>query len=257
MCILKPRSSMDFSIIIPSFRDPRILETIDSINKQTYRRDKLEIVVMDGGSDKLLLIEIRNHLQPHDLLFSEKDDGIFDAINRGIARASGEVIFTLGSDDKFASSDAVGDLMGAFANPEVQYVCAGIGYTNKRWEMVRDWPATQPTLTNFLLGCQVSHFGFACRKRVYDEIGYFTLSYDYSADFDFFLRLSKRKLIGARVSKRLVFMKLGGKTSKNVRNILRGNKQIFASGYSHYGPLILVHLMAKPFVKALQFVRAL
>lgn len=162
----------------------------------------------------------------------------------------------VGSDDKLASAEAVADVMDCFSAPEVQYVCAGIGYTNQNWELVRDWPATQPKFRNFLLGRQVSHFGFACKRAVYEQIGPFDQAYDVSADFDFFLRLSKRKLCGTALDSRVALMKLGGNSSKNLKNILRGNFQILQSGWSHYGPLVLLHFLAKPFIKLCQFPRA-
>jgi glycosyltransferase len=247
--------AIDFSVVIPSFRDIRIIETIQSINQQSYPRERIEIVIVDGGSGRSFTDEVRRHLVAQDLLVSEPDHGIFDAINKGISRASGAVLFTMGSDDKFACLDAVATFMECFKNPAVQYVCAGIAYTNQDWRPIRDWPANLPTFMNFMLGRQVSHFGFACRPRVYRETGHFDLSHDFSADFDFFLRLSKRKLAGVKLARRLVLMKSGGISSKNLRNVRHGNAQMFRSGFSHYGMLVIVHFVAKPFVKVLQFLR--
>jgi len=246
---------IDFSVVIPSFRDVRILETIESVNTQNYERKRIQIVIKDGGSDEILLGKIQRALQPQDILVSDRDKGIFDGINRGLSLATGAVIFTIGSDDKFSSHEAVGQFMECFRNPDVQFVCSGVGFTNANWDLIRDWPATLPTNANFLLGHQISHFGFACRQEVYRANGNFDLRYDVSADFDFFLRLTKRQLAGVKLSERLVYLKLGGNSSKNVRNMLRGNYQAFRSGLSHYGPLILVHFMAKPFVKGGQFLR--
>lgn len=252
-----PPLAIDFSIVIPSFKDPRILETIESINQQTYPRDRIEVVVMDGGSNAELLEGIRRCLRSHDVLVSEPDRGIFDALNKGISRASGAVVFTLGSDDKLAVSDAVAAFMTAFEDPQVQYVCAGIVYTGKSWKPIRDWPPNLPTFANFLLGRQVAHFGFACRPGVYAAIGNFNLRYPVAADHNFFLRLAKRKLRGAKIERRLVFMRLGGNSSKNISNVVRGNWQNLRSGFSQYGVLVLLHFLGKPFAKAPQFLRAI
>jgi glycosyltransferase len=250
------RSSIDFSIIIPSFRDKRILETLQTINCQDYPREKIEVLIMDGGSDQLLLNEMRQQLHAHDVLVSEADRGIFDAINKGIKRASGQVVFTIGSDDKFSCTSAVTSFMRAFTESEVDYVCAGVAMTNQDWKPIRDWPATLPTFKNFLLGRQIHHFGFACKQIAYQQNGFFDAKYDVSADFDFFVRLSKLKMKGKRLPKRLVLLRLGGNSSKNARNVCRGNLQVLRSGFAHYGLFIMVHFLLKPFTKVFQFLRA-
>jgi len=246
----------DFTVVIPSFKDLRIGETIESINRQDYPRDRIEVVVMDGGSPPPVVDQIARWLRPWDQLISERDKGIFDGINRGIARATGGVILTIGTDDKLAVSDAVTTFMRALADPAVDYACAGVAMTDQDWKPVREWPATMPTLRNFLLGSQINHFSFVCRPSVYQQVGLFDLRYPVAADFDFFLRLTKRGLPGARIPRRLVYMKLGGNSSKNLRNISRGNLEIVRSAFRLYGPLLLLHFMAKPFVKFAQFRRA-
>ena len=105
---------MKFSLVIPSFNDDRILETIESINEQNFNRHDIEVIIMDACSEADLLKKIRNTLKPNDRLYVEKDDGIFDGINKGILKSSGDIIFTLGSDDKLAYKDAIKDIVYQF-----------------------------------------------------------------------------------------------------------------------------------------------
>ena len=95
-----------FSIVIPSFNDLRIIETISSINQQNYPRNKIEIIISDGGSDEKIIDEIKSSITENDNLLIEKDEGIFDGINKGLQKSKNEIIFALGSDDRFCSKNA-------------------------------------------------------------------------------------------------------------------------------------------------------
>ena len=83
---------MLLSFVIPSYNDYRILETIKSIKKIEAPKDKIEIIVQDGGSNKDLLSKIKKVIGPNDKLFVENDYGIFDGINRGLKNTSGDMI---------------------------------------------------------------------------------------------------------------------------------------------------------------------
>ena len=244
---------MKFSIVIPSFNDDRILETIDSINVQNFDRRDIEIIVMDACSDVVLLKKIEAVLRPWDKLNVEQDDGIFDGINRGILKSSGDIIFTLGSDDKLAYRDAVKDIIFQFQEHPIDFLCSDLIYTDHNWLPVRYWPATLPSFLNFLLGKQIGHFAFAAKRNLYSKVGLFDKDLFVSADFDFFLRLGKEALVGMKLNKVVTFMKLGGNSSKNVKNILKGNKQMFGVAFSHYGPFAVVHFMLKSIWKAREY----
>ena len=245
-----------FSIVIPSFNDTRILDAIDSINKQNFPRENIEIIIQDGGSKDNVLEEIKQSLQPHDRLIVEKDRGIFDGINKGICNASNELILTIGSDDRIHADDSIRNINELFNNNAIDYVCATINYTDESWTAKRKWEGTIPSFFNFCLGRQTAHFGFFCKKDLYEKIGLFNLSRPVSADFDFFLRVSKSGLKGMTSNEVAVDMKLGGNSSKNITNILNGNYEIFLSGLKNRGLFILLHFIFKPFWKVREHILA-
>ena len=97
---------MKLSFVIPSFQDIRILETIESIHKiDVPSSDCIEIIVQDAGSSNEILDKIKNKLKKNDKLFLEKDKGIFDGINKGLKNTTGDLIATLGTDDRVLALD--------------------------------------------------------------------------------------------------------------------------------------------------------
>ena len=246
-------SPIKLSIVIPSFNDIRIIDTINSIKGQSVPKNMIEIVIMDPGSRIEILEEIKLLLDENDKLIIDQDEGIFDGINKGIQNSSGEIIFTLGSDDKLAYPEAAEEIIQMFNNNKLDFVCSDLIYTNDNWEPVRFWEATLPSFFSFLLGKQVGHFSFASRRKVYDCIGVFNKDLYVSADFDFFIRLGKSTLRGQRLNKVVTFMKLGGNSSRNIINILKGNMQMLFVALRHYGPFAIFHFLFKPFWKLKEY----
>lgn len=247
--------SLTFSIVIPSYNDIRILETLSSINSQNYDRNLVEIVVQDGGSSPEIIEEIKKLLNPHDRLIIEKDNGIFDAINRGLVNSNNDYILTLGTDDRIHNNQVLSEISDEISDWD--YINFSINYTDKNWNPVRKWYATPISFLNFILGHQVPHFGFICKQDVYKKLRFFNTHYDVSADFNFFLKLSKEKAFKGRHSKKIIVdMKLGGNSSKDFKNVLKGNMQMFSSGFKKMGILILFHFIFKPLWKIKQFLNA-
>lgn len=248
-----------FSVVIPSFNDPRITEAIQSVQAQTYPRELVEIVVQDGGSGVGLLEGVRATLDPtRDKLRVERDGGIFDGINRGIHAASGEVVVVIGSDDRFSTPSALARVDEAMRGNRWDFVEAAIEYTDASWNPRRRWLPSGASLRALACGRQVAHFGFFASKNIYERLGVFDTEYRVSADYEFFLRLAKARDAagwrGGAVDEVLVQMKLGGNSSRNFRNVLRGNIEI-ARAMLRHAPFLLPGLALKPYWKALEFAR--
>ncbi len=244
---------MNFSILIPSFNDFRIIETIKSIQNQTISKEKVQIVIFDSKSEEDLIKKIRLMLGSKDKLVIEEDDGIFDGINKGIQHCDNELIFTIGSDDKLASDSILEKIQNEFIAGDYDYLCTSTAYTDENWNRKRIWKATKPTFINFLLGRQTSHFSFTANQRIYDEIGYFDTKRYVSADFDFFLRMHGKNFKGKSLNEIATLMRIGGNSSKNLINILKGNIQIFSVAFHHYKILAFIHFSFKPFWKLREF----
>ena len=141
---------MLLSFVIPSFNDYRILDTIKSIKKIKSPKDKIEIIIQDGGSKKDLLIKINELIGDNDKLFVEKDHGIFDGINRGLKNASGDMIATLGSDDRVFNLD-YSRLLSKYLMG-YNFVQYDIHYTDSNWNPIRFWKARKISFINYFLG---------------------------------------------------------------------------------------------------------
>ena len=244
---------MKLSFVIPSFQDERILETIQSIKKIEAPKDSIEIIVQDGGSNKILLNKIENLLTNNDKLIVEKDLGIFDGINRGLKNSSGNLIATLGTDDRVLSLDY--NLLLSKFKKGFNFIQYDIEYTDSKWKPLRFWKARKLSSLRYALGIQHAHFGLICSPEVYKEIGYFNTKNKVNADYEFFYKCTyeKRKIIVQEViSNVFVQMKLGGNSSSNLKSIFKANLKILKFIFQN-NPILIFGLILKPFYKIQEF----
>ena len=246
---------MKLSFVLPSFNDPRILEAIASIQALEAPDKSIEIIVQDGGSKSELLKEIESVLTDNDRLIVERDDGIFDGINKGLSNSTGEMIATLGSDDRVVDLD-FDNLADLFKNGH-NFIQFDIEYTDALWKPIRFWRARNLSLLNYLIGRQYAHFGLICSRDVYEQIGYFNTSNKINADYEFFYDciLNRRHLKEAVVNKTFVQMKIGGNSSAGVLAVFKGNVRLMQFMIKK-NPLLLFGLALKPFHKLAEYHRA-
>ena len=243
---------MLLSFVIPSFNDYRILETIQSIKKIKSPKDKIEIIIQDGGSKKDLLVKINKIIGDNDKLFVEKDYGIFDGINRGLKNASGDMIATLGTDDRVFNLD-YSRLLSKYLSG-YNFIQYDIHYTDSNWNPIRFWKARKISFINYFLGFQHAHFGLICSPEIYESVGYFNTKNKVNADYEFFYSciLNKKIIKQDIIPEIFVQMKIGGNSSSNLRSILSANFLIFKFIIAK-NPLLLFGLFFKPFYKLYEF----
>ena len=244
---------MKLSFVIPSFQDKRILETIESIKKIKAPEDAIEIIIQDGGSNKKLLNKIENLISSNDKLFVENDLGIFDGINRGLKNASGDLIATLGTDDRVFFLDYF--LLLHKFDEGINFIQYDIQYTDSNWKPLRFWKARRLSFLRYAFGIQHAHFGLICTPKIYKELGYFNTENKVNADYEFFYKctVSKSSLIVQDVINNVfVQMKLGGNSSSNVRAILKANTGIFKF-IIKTNPILVFGLILKPIYKLQEF----
>ena len=215
---------MDISVIIPSFNDQRIVRTIKSILSQNYERHKYEIIIMDGGSDKHAFESTLNYLSDVcDKVISEKDEGIFDGLNKGIELASGNLIFMIGSDDFLISNDVFKTAYQRFKEGNYELIVFELFYVNDKNEIERYWsmPKNMYSIPSHF---QLPHFStFMSRNLIGDTR--FKLESFISADYGFFKELISKKKKSIIINNPVVCMTSGGQSSKNLINIIKGNMQ--------------------------------
>jgi glycosyltransferase involved in cell wall biosynthesis len=216
-------SMTSVSVITVCFNSEQtIRDTIESVLGQSY--PFIEYIVIDGrsrdGTVKIIQ-EYKGHIAK---IISEPDEGLYHAMNKGILMASGEIVCILNSDDIFADSHVIRDVVAAFLKTGAACVFGDLVYVkrNDTDRIVRRWISTPFQFGTFQTGWHPPHPAFFVRKQVYDEIGAFNTSIPLVADYDFMLRVLEIQKCPSHYLPRLcVRMRIGGVTSNSVWNNLR------------------------------------
>lgn len=231
-----------------------IEDTLRSVAAQTY--PAVEHIVVDGASkDGTMAIVAR---YPHvTKAISEPDHGIYDAMNKGIGYAHGEIIGTLNADDFYTAPDVLESVAKAFEDPTVDVCYADLCYVSQHQltQIVRYWRSSEFEPNLYLTGWCPPHPTFFIRKRVYDRFGTFDLSYRIAADVDLTMRLLEKHRVTSRYLPRvLVKMRLGGTTNKSVGNIVKQNLEIWRALQTHgRKPSIFRFVIGKVLSRVKQF----
>ncbi len=217
------------SMITVCFNSERTIEdTIKSVISQDY--PLIEYIIVDGSSTDgtgKVIEKYNTYISNH---ISEPDKGIYDAMNKGITMATGDIIGILNSDDIFASNTILSDVINVFvSNPEIDAVYGNITYFKDRSpeKVVRTWN-TKPYYPKFFDHGEVPpHPSLFIKKRVYNSIGRYFSDFKITSDYEFMLRAFK--IHGYKpyyLNKFIVNMRMGGESTKNFKNIIIGNREI-------------------------------
>jgi glycosyltransferase involved in cell wall biosynthesis len=228
---------MKISVITVSYNSSlTIRDTIESVLNQTY--NEIEYVIIDGkSSDNTVDIIKEYELRFNGRLrwISESDNGLYHAMNKGIAMATGKVVSILNSDDIFCESYAIEHIMSVFQNNvDIDAVYANLLYVkrNNTNIITRKWiVGNQKAMKT---GWDVAHPTFYVRKDIYEKYGVFDLDYKLSADFEIILRfLDVQKVKAYYLDEYVVKMRLGGETSKNIHNFILQNNECVQAFKKH------------------------
>ena len=201
-----------------------ILDCIESVKKQTYA--DIEYIIIDGGSTDGTVKIIRENQPCIDQWISEEDQGIYDALNKGIRLASGEVIGFLNADDIFYSRDIVQKIVRIFKDNKIEAVYGDLVYMNKSLtRTIRYWESGQYKPGIFKTGWMLPHPTFYVRKSVYTKYGLYDTRFKISADYEIMLRLLEKKKIAVYyISEIVVIMRVGGVSNSGIKNLIRKSK---------------------------------
>lgn len=197
-----------------------IAETIRSVAKQTYK--DIEHVVIDGQStdETLCVVEANRHCRL--VINSEPDSGIYDAMNKGLNIATGEVVGILNSDDFYLHEGVLSEVVAAFsADPKLDVVLGGVDFvkSNDVTKPVRIYRANGFKLWMFRFGFMPPHPAAFVRKSAYERVGGYKTDYKIAADFDLLLRLLLKDGAKYHASKGLwVRMLIGGVSTSSWRS---------------------------------------
>ncbi|MDA0754218.1 MAG: glycosyltransferase family 2 protein [Candidatus Marinimicrobia bacterium] len=219
---------MKVSIVTSTFNSEKtILDTLNSVKNQTYKN--IEHIIVDGlSTDKTL--QIINNFENENLkIISEPDNGIYDAMNKGLKIATGEVIGLLNSDDLFFSNESISYIVSAFSD-DIDACYSDLVYVNEENnKILRYWKSNDYILGSFGIGWSPPHPTFYIKSSVLGKKK-FDLSYPISADVELMSRLMEVHKIKTRyIPKTLVRMRVGGASNRNLKSIFDQNIEVIKS----------------------------
>lgn len=219
---------MKISIITVCFNSAYTIEdTILSVISQTHK--DIEYIVVDGGSTDNTLAIIDKYRTNISHLISEPDDGLYDAMNKGIKLATGDAIGILNSDDIFQDNNVLSHVATTLSDPVIDACYGDLVYVSQHdvGQVVRLWKSCNYDESLWATGWVPAHPTFFAKNNVYKNHDLFDVSSRLAADYEFLIRVIGRDKIRVKyIPEVLVRMRLGGETNKNLKNIVRQNFEI-------------------------------
>ena len=218
---------MKISIITVSYNSAdTIEETILSVLNQSY--DNLEYIIVDGQSTDGTLPILKKYESKLAKIVSEPDKGLYDALNKGIDLASGDIIGFLHSDDFYVHNDVIKHYAQTFSEKKTDAVYSDLYYVDKDDpdKIIRKWKSGKYKANSFLNGWMPPHPTFFVRKEIYQRLGKFNTDFRTAADYELMLRFIYRYGISiAYLQEFTVKMRIGGKSNLSVENRVNANME--------------------------------
>lgn len=220
---------MKISIVTVAYNSAAtIRDTIESVMSQTY--SDIEYIIIDGASKDGTMAIVDEYRERIAKVVSEPDNGLYDAMNKGIAMATGDVIGILNSDDFFETDYALAAVAHAFEeNPKAQLAFGDVVFVDADdlATVTRYYGAAHFQPWKLRFGWMPPHPGTYIRREAYSQVGDYSTHYRISADYEMFIRLLLvRKLPWTRIDGVLVRMRAGGVSTAGLRSSIRLNTEI-------------------------------
>jgi len=208
---------LKISIITISFNAKATIEkTLQSVANQLYKN--IEHIIVDGGS-KDNTLEICNSFSHVSKIISEPDKGVYDAFNKGLKLATGNVVGFLNADDIFYDYNSVKEIVDAFSKNNTDIVYGNLDYINEDGKVVRNWISKSYKKGLIKKAWMPAHPTFYCKKEVYDRLGLYNDSFKIGGDFELCLRfLEVNKVPSFYLNKKLVKMLVGGISNSGLKS---------------------------------------
>lgn len=212
---------MKISVITAVYnRADSIAQAVQSVQAQSWHN--VEHVVIDGASTDGTMQALQACVNAQTVWVSEPDKGIYDALNKGLARATGDVLGFMHSDDFYADNDVLQSVATAFANPAVDAVYGDLDYVAKAdtARIIRRWRSGEYSAAKLAHGWMPPHPTLYVRRNVFERWGGFNTSFRIAADYDCILRyFGQGKIAPAYIPRVLVKMRLGGESNRSLARI--------------------------------------
>ena len=247
---------MKISIITVVWNNAKtIKDAINSVLNQSYK--DIEYIVIDGSSTDGT-IEIVQSYGDKIKFISEKDNGLYDAMNKGIRMATGDVVGILNSDDFYASDKILQIVADEFLKGNIDSVYANLEYidANDPKRVIRYWRSKKYQEGLFRSGWHPAHPTFFVKKEIYEKYGVFDLSFKIAADYELMLRFfEKCKITSSYVDEVFVKMRIGGESNRSIKNIIKANMESYKAWKANGLYINPLRFLLKPFSKIIQFIK--
>lgn len=248
---------MKVSIITITYNSAETVEdTIQSVISQDY--PDIEYIIVDGASKDNTLSIVDRYKDKIAIIQSEPDKGIYDAMNKGVRLATGDLIGILNSDDFYADAQVISDIVKTVQSTAADGCYADLVYVdrNETSRVVRTWKSGEYRHGQFMRGWMPPHPTFFVKRTVYEAYGSYTLQLRSAADYELMLRFIHKH--GIRVSylpRVITKMRAGGQSNVTIKNRWRANREDRLAWKMNGLQPGFFTLMRKPLSKLLQFIK--
>ncbi len=226
---------MKFSIITATFNSGKtLIDNILSVNNQSY--ENVEHLFIDNESTDNTLEIIESNSKRVTKVLSQKDRGMYFALNKGIDLAEGEIIGILNSDDKFFDSGIIKNVCNTFIENDCDLVWGNVNILKKDSNKIhRKYNANFNPVKSFEYGIMPPHPSIFIKKEVYNKFGKFNIAYEIASDYDLILRFIRVEKVKSKyVNKCFAEMKTGGKSSFSIKSLIKLNLEISRINKFHF-----------------------
>ena len=247
--------SIKVTIITATYNSEKYLDDcIDSVEKQGYKN--IEHIIIDGKSEDHTVSIIKKHEHSIAYWISETDRGMYDAINKGIKMATGDIIGILNSDDMLEAEDVITAIVETFERKQVDAVYGDLDFVEKENinKVVRIWKGKPYKRSLFKAGWMPAHPTFYIKSSLVKQYGGYESHYFSAADYEFMARyLFKHRVSAYYLPKLLVKMRMGGQSNKSFYQRLRANRRDYLAMKKNNIPFPFLTSILKPLSKLHQF----
>jgi len=246
---------MKVSIVTTTYNSAATLrDTLESVKAQDY--SNIEHILVDGRSSDTTVDIIASY--PHVAQYvSEEDQGLYDAINKGIRMSTGDIVGILNSDDFFPDSTVISSIVKAFEENKVDAVYGDIAFVKPEdlKKIVRYYSSKKFHPKKFARGYMPAHPSFYAKRSCFEKLGYYQLDYKIAADFELLMRFFMDPNIRTHyIQKVIVYMRTGGVSNKNVLSRYILNKEIIKACKENGVDTNMLYVSLKYFNKVFEYV---
>ena len=223
---------MSISIITTVYNNEKFIKScLDSIINQKFKKNKLEHVIIDGGStdSTVKIIKKKNNFIK---LFIKKNTSIYEAINFGIKKSENKIIGLLHSDDLFANNQVLNKVEKFLNNKNINAIYSNIKFTDREniKKITRIFISRQLTFEDLKKCEHPPHTSLFIKREIFKKYGYYNTSLKIASDFEFMLRVFGIEKVKIKyINTFFVIMREGGTSTKSLKNIFRSNLEVFRS----------------------------